>query len=308
MTSTSPKISTTVRSFIQMQLLRTGFRLGSRFAPESTMQRAARLFCTPLPGSRTRARQAPLGEARESRIDMAGTPIAEYAWGDPARQPYVLFAHGWSSHGARILPWVGPLNAAGYAVVAFDQAGHGHSGGERSTLPEFTDVLLEIGRRHGPAAAVIGHSLGGAATALALARGLQAERAILVAPAADPVEATRRFARVVGLAEYLCQRMFEMFEARIGMRFDDQQAHRRAPRIGRPGLIVHDLEDREVPWSEGERWARHWPDSRLLSTRGLGHRRILDDPQVIAAGLDFLRGRDIGDRVVSSPNLPFGVA
>lgn len=308
MASTSSKISTTVRSFIRVQALRTGFRIGSRLAPKTTMQRAAQLFCTPLPGSRERARKAPLGDARQSRIDVAGTPIAQYVWGDPAVQPYVLFAHGWSSHGVRILPWVAPFASAGYAVVAFDQAGHGNSGGRRSTLPEFTDVLMEVGRHHGPAAAVIGHSLGGAAAALALARGLQAQRAILLAPAADPVDATHRFARVVGLAEYLCQQMFEMFEARMGIRFDDQQAHRRAPRIGRPGLIVHDLEDPEVPWSEGERWARHWSDSRLLSTRGLGHRRILDDPAVIASGVDFLRGRDIGERVVSSPNLPFGVA
>jgi len=272
------------------------------------MQRAAQLFCTPLPGSRERARRAPRGNARESRIEIGGTSIVRYVWGDPLHQPYVLFAHGWSSHGARILPWVEPLGRAGYAVVAFDQAGHGDSGGRQSTLPDFTNVLLEVGRRHGAAAAVIGHSLGGAAAALALAGGLQAERAILVAPAADPVDATHRFAGVVGLAGYLCQRMFEMFEARMGIRFDDQQAHRQAPWIGRPGLIVHDLEDREVPWAEGERWARHWPDSRLLSTRGLGHNRILDDPAVIAAGMRFLQGQDIGERVVSSPNLPFGLA
>ena len=38
--------------------------------------------------------------------------------------------------------------------------------------------------------AVIGHSLGGAAAGLALARGLQADRAVLLAPAADPVAST----------------------------------------------------------------------------------------------------------------------
>ncbi|MFP7725594.1 alpha/beta hydrolase [Lysobacter sp. D1-1-M9] len=243
-----------------------------------------------------------------SQIDIDGRPVAQYVWGDPARQPYVLFAHGWSSHGARILPWVASLAAAGYAVVGFDQAGHGRSSGQRSTLPEFTDLLLAIGRRHGPAAAVIGHSLGGAAAALALARGMQAKRAILIAPAADPVDAAHRFARMVGLAEHLCRRMFAMFEARLGTGFDAQQAHRNAPCIGRPALIVHDLEDPDVPWAEGERWARHWRAARLLSTQGLGHRRVLDDATVIAAGLAFLRGEEVGDRVVSSPNLPFGLA
>jgi hypothetical protein len=73
-------------------------------------------------------------------------------------------------------------------------------------------------------------------------------------------------------------------------------------------LIVHDLEDREVPWSEGERYARYWADARLLSTQGLGHNRIAGDETVIAAALRFLRGEAVGERVVSSPNLPYGFA
>jgi hypothetical protein len=61
---------------------------------------------------------------------------------------------------------------------------------------------------------------------------------------------------------------------------------------------VHDLEDREVPRSEGERYARSWQDSRLIA----------DDHGVIAAALRFLRGETVGERVVSSSNLPYGFA
>ena len=71
---------------------------------------------------------------------------------------------------------------------------------------------------------------------------------------------------------------------------------------------MHDLEDREVPWSEGERYARVWGEARLLSTRGLGHNRVVDNACVIDAALRFLRGEAVGDRVVSSPNLPYGFA
>ena len=90
--------------------------------------------------------------------------------------------------------------------------------------------------------------------------------------------------------------------------FDSQQAHRNAPSIAQPALIVHDLGDREVPWAEGERYARYWPDSRLLTTQGLGHNRIADDQTVIAATLRFLRGEAVGDKIVSSANLPYGMA
>lgn len=302
------QISTIVRNELKLFGLRLSFLIGSRIAPEATVRRAAALFSTPFASSRSRAQHAAPEGAREINVLIDGVAIETYVWGDPATQPYVLIAHGWSSHGTRFLPWADALRSAGYAVVTFDQAGHGKSGGTRTTLPDFTRLLVEIGTRYGPAAAVIGHSLGGAATALALARGLAAERAILIAPAADPVAAAQRFAHFVGMAGYLCQRMFALFEARLGIGFEEQQAHRNVPRIGHPALIVHDVDDREVPWAEGERYARYWPDSRLLTTCGLGHNRIVDDSSVIAAGLRFLRGETVGERVVSSPNLPYGVA
>lgn len=304
----SPTFSTTVRNAAMLHALRIRFRLESVFAPEAAIRQAARIFCTPLATSRRRALRAPLDGAREDTVVIDGLPIETYIWGDPRTQPYVLFAHGWSSHGTRVLPWVARLSDAGYAVVAFDQAAHGKSGGTMATLPGFTDLLMEIGRRHGPAAAIIGHSLGGAAVTAALARGLAAERAILIAPSADPVAAAFRFAHLVGLPAKLCRRMIEGFERRIGIGFVEFQAHRNAPRIARPALIVHDLDDREVPWAEGERYARFWADSRLLSTQGLGHNRIADDAGVIAAALRFLRGEPVGERVVSSANLPFGFA
>ena len=115
-------------------------------APESTIRRAGRLFCTPFASTRTRARTAPSLGALEAPLEVDGVRIATYAWGDPSAQPYVLFAHGWSSHGTRIAPWVAPLRAAGYAVVAFDQAAHGKSDGRQTTLPDFACHLLAVGR------------------------------------------------------------------------------------------------------------------------------------------------------------------
>ena len=302
------RISTIVRNVLPLFVLRLEFLLGGRIVPEAVARKAAVLFTTPFKSSRTRALTAPTLGARETEFDIDGDRIHVYVWGDPTTQPYVLFAHGWSSHGTRITPWVAPLKDAGYAVVAFDQAAHGKSSGNHTTLPDFTCHLLAVARHFGPAAAVIGHSLGGAATALALARGLVAERAVLIAPSADPLAAVERFSRLVWLASYLGRRMFALFEQTLRVDASELQAHTNAPRIGRPALIVHDLEDREVPWSEGERYARFWQDSRLLSTQGLGHNRIADDQGVIAAALRFLRGETVGERVVSSPNLPYGFA
>ena len=298
----------TIRTTLLLFAIRLRFLIGRWVAPERTARRAGELFCQPMGSSRTRARSAPTLGAEEQDLHVDGTRIHLYVWGDPARQPYVLFAHGWSSHGTRVASWLQSLRNAGYAVVAFDQAGHGRSGGKRTTLIDFTCHLLAVGRRFGPAAAVIGHSLGGSATALALARGLHAERAVLIAPMADPLFAVRRFSRMLWLGHHLGRRMFARFEQAMNFDVSELHAQYNAPRIGRPALIVHDLEDREVPWDDGECYARAWRGARLLSTTGLGHNRIVDDAGVIAATLRFLHGDNVGQRVVSSPNLPYGLA
>ena len=137
--------------------------------------------------------------------------------------------------------------------------------------------------------------------------GLVAERTVLIAPAADPLAAADRFGRAVGLAQSLRRHLFDEFEKRFRIPAAGLQAHLDPQYIARPALVVHDIEDREVPWAEGERYARYWPQARLLSTTGLGHHRIAAHPEVIADALRFLAGETVGERVVSSPNLPFGI-
>ncbi len=305
-----PRASSSAGTVARLKLgtLRAGFVLGGRLAPQRTVRRAARLFATPFASSRSRARNAqPDPAMQRETLRLGGESIAVYRWGDPAAQPYALLAHGWSSFGLRYLPWVPHLRALGYAVIAFDQPGHGFSSGRYCTLPDFVDTLSELGRRHGPAALAIGHSLGAAALTLAQDEAWHARRLVLLAPVADMVAATDRFFRQVRLGPHLRKPFFAWHEQHTGVHPQDLQVHRHLPALGQAGLIVHDLDDHEVPWEEGERYARHWTASRLLTTQGLGHHRVVDAPEVIEASLAFLRGEPVGNRVVSSPNLAFGL-
>lgn len=308
MSTRTPSIRTTVRKFFVLGALRLRFVLGARLAPRSTLRRATQLFCTPARGARERACTLPLHAAHVRELDVDGRAITTYTWGDPDVQPYVLFAHGWSSSGVRIGAWLPALREAGYAVVAFDQLAHGRSPGTQTTLVEFVRNVLAVGAAHGPAAAVVGHSMGGAAAALALARGLQAQRAVLVAPPADMRPAIAQFGSAIGFGHRWSERLRLHMERRFGVVFERLLAPRAVVDLARPALVVHDVADREVPWADGEAYARLWPGARLLSTQGLGHKRVLDDAGVIAAALAFLRGDAVGTRVVSSPNLPFGIA
>lgn len=308
MATVSTQKSTTVRSSPVPWSIRAAVSLGSVFAPQHTAERALDLFTTPMGSSRSRAAKAELGGARMQRIKVAGEAIAIYAWGEVGEQPTVLLSHGWSSFALRFLPWVQMLRAEGYAVLAFDQPGHGRNSPAKITLPGFADTVLAVGQHFGPFAAAIGHSLGGAAIAVALRDGLRADRAVLIAPAADGAAASRRFARAIALPEDLRAAMQKRLERQTGREMEALAIHRVAPHLAQPALIVHDLADADVPWEEGERYARFWPDARLMSVQGLGHHKIVNDELVIAAGRDFLRGRVVGERVVSTQALVYGYA
>jgi pimeloyl-ACP methyl ester carboxylesterase len=57
-----------------------------------------------------------------------------------------------------------------------------------------------------------------------------------------------------------------------------------------PALVIHDREDRDVPYEHGRQIAAAWPGAQLLTTTGLGHRAILRDPEVVRRTLTFLGG------------------
>jgi len=53
-------------------------------------------------------------------------------------------------------------------------------------------------------------------------------------------------------------------------------------------LVIHDSGDRFIPHREGADLADAWPEGQLLTTTGLGHHRILRDPEVISSTVAFV--------------------
>ena len=54
--------------------------------------------------------------------------------------------------------------------------------------------------------------------------------------------------------------------------------------------MIHDRGDRQTPWADSARLVASLPDARLVTTDGLGHRRILEDAGVVHAVTSFLIG------------------
>lgn len=267
------------------------FSASALLFPDLATAVAERMFLTP-PRTRDAAASAlDLVDARSSFIEHKGRHIAMWRWGS-REAPAVVLAHGWGGYAAQMRAFVFPLVQAGYRVIAYDQPAHGVSEGRLTGLPDFADVLAEVAGIHGSVAAVVAHSLGGAAAALALANGKASfKKVVLVSPPSDLVGYSRRFARWYWMPEAVRKGMQAAIEERYGVRWENLEVPRVAPRLSAQALVIHDRDDRLMPWTHGATVARHWPGAKLMSTEGLGHRRILSDERVTRAAAEFIDAR-----------------
>jgi pimeloyl-ACP methyl ester carboxylesterase len=268
--------------------IRFFFAVLGRLSPALAGRLAAKLFARP----RRHARPA-----RESELIARGSRVAlpdglhATAWG---AGPTVLLVHGWEGRGAQLGAFVDPLVAAGYRAVALDGPAHGDSPGVTTTGPEFARALVATRDVVGPLAAIVGHSFGGFTSLLAVSRGLPTARIVTIGTPASVPEVLRDFLRLIRLPDRALPSMIAALEARVGAPMASFEVEAFAPDVHVPVLVVHDTDDREVPYADGARLAEVF-GARLLTTNGLGHRRILFAPEVVAAVVEFIEeGRQVG--------------
>lgn len=293
MVSVAPQKSMTVRLFSAPTPVRASFRVLEHAAPAIGARWAERIWFTlPRPRDTPATRPGLPAPGDPFAVEVDGHQVVGEAWG---AGPVVYLMHGWAGRWEHLAPFVPPLVAAGHRVVAFDAPSHGRSapgryGARSSSIPEFVAALAGVVARHGPAHAVIAHSMGATAAAVALCDGLPVGRVALLAPMASPASYARQFAAVLGLGERTHRRLVARIERRVGA----PMHHFDVPLLGRgatvpPALIVHDRDDASTPVADGEAIAAAWTGARLHVTSGLGHRRLLRDPAVVAEVVDFVR-------------------
>lgn len=289
-----------INSTIVRLSLATGFRMLSHLHPRAARSLGERLFTTPP--RHKRAYAAPAAARRETVLSDAGH-LAVWRSG-PETAPAVLLVHGWGGVGAQLGRFVPDLLAQGFRVVWFDLPGHGSSDGRQTTLPDLVRAIHAVANTCGPFRAAIGHSLGAAAVALAMRRGLPLERAVLIAPPASMREHMRGFASRLGLTRAVRDAIRNSIEHRHQWSFDDIDRIEDLGRIATPTLLIHDEGDRHVAPQESQRIARCLPNAHLTRTFGLGHFRILRDPIVAGLAARFVAG-ETAPLPASLPALPF---
>jgi alpha-beta hydrolase superfamily lysophospholipase len=153
--------------------------------------------------------------ARLNLVDR--TPVNLLSAGNPtAARLHVLLVHGLGEHAGRYAELVERLVHAGCAVTAYDQRGHGQSGGARGRIPRADALLSDLAcvvdhlRLALPASCpllLLGHSMGGTVAARFVAEGLMPSPAPWFRPVQGLVVSSPAWAADLGTLQRLLLRL-----------------------------------------------------------------------------------------------------
>ena len=274
--------------------------------------------------------------ASTGRFDVAGAAIYYRHWpADGETRAVVQLVHGLAEHSDRYTELVSQMNRAGYAVCALDLPGHGESAGERGhidSFDHFVDAVLALrallGQQY-PQLPVflLGHSMGGLVSALAVLQQQQLFAGMIVSgialetplpPPALQVVVVRMLSKLLphtGVMQLCADEVSRdpavvqdyiddplnhngKLSARLAAELFDnmQRLRQQAPQLTLPLLILHGGAD-AMTAVEGSRQLQQLAqseDKTLIVYDGLYH-EIFNEPEapeIVAEVISWLRQRD----------------
>ena len=266
-----------------IRIIRGANRTLGRVAPSLASRLTRRIFSTPR---KFMPREWELPFERMAKRERLPNGLSVLRAGTG---PVVALIHGWEGRATQFAAMAPALLSRGFTVVAVDAPGHGHSRGKQSDPYRFAEALIGVSAHFGPLHAAVGHSMGGGSIALALSSGLVVSRAVLIASPSSLHDVLHRFSAAMQLPPKATDHFVRDARKRIaarGYRTDDIEGALRSVNV--PALVVHAVDDKEVPFADAVRIAGFWPGASLVPVDQVGHRRILRDPNTIAAVTDFV--------------------
>lgn len=276
---------------LALRYVRARLNILSLVSPRKAAIKAFRFFCTPR--QRVTKKGSVLFESGERlSFHLGKHTIRGHRW-LPAEPPLkkVLLVHGFESASRNFDVYIGVLLKKGYEVVAFDAPAHGRSGGRRITLPDYVKVLRIVEQNYGPFDSYMGHSLGGLALSLFLENTPHTTdtRLVLVAPAVETTLAVAAFVQLLHLSSDVSKEMDEYVQEISGHPFAWYSLRRTLHHIQAGILYLQDEDDRITPLKEASQVRQDGhPNIHFVFTKGLGHRKIYKDPEIMGKIVDFL--------------------
>lgn len=268
-------------------------RILTTISPFLASRFAARLFLSPFKYKLPERERKMDRESIESKVIVPSMnrEIVTYEFGNSSKK--ILLVHGWSGRGTQLAKIAEALVEQGYMCVSFDAPSHGKAEGKISMMPFFIKAIHYLDEIHGPFDAVIGHSLGGMSSLRAIRKGLETRKLVIIGTANNISEITRHFAQNMRMNNKVARKMKAYLDDRFNEDMDILSGGESAKYVTTPTLIIHDEEDVDVKVNSAYEIHEALENSELMITKGLGHRRILGNKEVINKISTFIAAQSL---------------
>lgn len=220
--------------------------------------------------------------ATEINVETRMGPIHLNLFGEGKK--VIVLNHGWGDNSLSFQPMIVDLVAQGFCVAAIDHIGHGKSAGNTAHLPAFIDtlelIISELELLDYSVEAIVGHSMGGMAT-LGLSEQLLKNRKIfLIAVPIDFFNIMFHKVENAGISRHLLIRVLENITKAYNTTWQQLASDKLITKNHANITFLHDVKDRYAPIDDIKNYVSK-SNANLITTDGLGHRRILSDRKVI---------------------------
>lgn len=247
--------------------------------------KALSLFGTPRRGFITDEQSDFLDTAYKEEFEYDKLPIMTYRW--VGKKQTILLAHGWESNSARWKNLINHLNKKDFNIIAIDAPAHGKSGGKLFNAIAYSEFINVIAKRYQPDI-LIGHSVGGMASVLFQHKYqmLSVKKIILLGAPSEFTGVLQRYSDMLGYNSRIRNQIKLTIINTFGKAPEDFSTAKFLKDISTQGLIIHDSEDKVIPYDDALSINKSFKNSKLITTTGLGH--SLNDDSVTNHIYEFL--------------------
>lgn len=240
-------------------------------SPKKAGSKGFYLFCNPRRRPVKPHHMEFLDTAEKFTIDYAGKKVLGYKWGTGEKK--LLLVHGWESHSYWWKNIVSSLSKEKFTIYAIDAPGHGLSEGSYINIPHYSGLIEKIILEHGNIYAILGHSLGSFSIMYTMHRAphLSVSKLVMMAAPGEAKEWVEFYQKFLGLSNRTMNEIGKFFIEKLGRGPEYFSLKEFAKSMNRPGLIIHDTDDKEAPYHYALAAHKNWNNSEMITTNGLGH-------------------------------------
>ena len=242
----------------------------SFISPKLAGKIALTLFSKPLRGRIREADFDFLDTSFKEELNYEEYGVMTYRW--IGKNKTILLAHGWESNSARWKPLIEHLKNLNYTVIAVDAPAHGRSGSKQFSTILYSEFINVAVKKFNPDF-IIGHSAGGMATIFYQHKypNLKLEKLVLLGAPSNYSGVFKRYIKMMSYNSIIQRQIEKLVLQKHGHLPAYFSAAEFAENIIIPGLIIHDEQDKVIPYQDAKHFEEKYNNARLISTQGLGH-------------------------------------